>query len=412
MESRKRIVVNDESDDEGSVQQEHNAFTKFALPQQQTAQMDDGWLDTRDPSSMTMSEKQENITSARLERKDMATLTPKPQSMSLLSPGLEDTPENATKAQHSRLRRLEKANDHYEEVPPEQQKKPAKKKVRRSVEEADEESFDDSDVTEESDDDESIGDSSDADAGANIESDGEGQEYDDENEHERGQQELKDMAAKILKKCDKTIASLRDALRIWAGGSVSGVDKNGDADCVNLLSIEGETGDHRILKDKDFSVMCPSLELKPYQLVGVNWLKLLHQNGVNGVLADDMGLGKTVQTIAFLGWLRGRANRRTSLIVVPATTLSNWCNELEKFCPNLRVTVYHGSQKERDMMRYPLHTSIEAREVDVVLSTYTIFERESCKEDQSFLRKQRFDYVILDEAHCIKVQILLIVLKF
>lgn len=410
MESRKRIVVNDESDDERSAQQELNAFAKFALPQEPPAHMDEEWLDTRHPSSMTTSEKQENITSARLERKSMAILTPKPQSMSLLSPGLEDTPENAAKAhQHSRLRRLEKTNDNGTEAPAEQQKKPAKKKLRRSIEEVDEESFDDSDVTEESDDEESIGDSSDADAGANIESDGEGQEYDDENEQQRGQQELKDMAAKILKKCDKTIASLRDALRIWAGRSISGGDDNADnadADCVNLLSIEGETGDHRILKDQDFTVMCPSLELKPYQLVGVNWLKLLHQNGVNGVLADDMGLGKTVQTIAFLGWLRGKANRRTSLIVVPATTLSNWCNELEKFCPNLRVTVYHGSQKERDMMRYPLHTSIEAREVDVVLSTYTIFERESCKEDQSFLRKQRFDYLILDEAHCIKVRIL------
>ncbi|CAE7461351.1 Etl1, partial [Symbiodinium microadriaticum] len=28
-----------------------------------------------------------------------------------------------------------------------------------------------------------------------------------------------------------------------------------------------------------------------YQVVGVNWLKLLHSNDVNGVLADDMGLG-------------------------------------------------------------------------------------------------------------------------
>ena len=34
---------------------------------------------------------------------------------------------------------------------------------------------------------------------------------------------------------------------------------------------------------------CPIVRLKPYQLVGVNWLYLLHQVGVNGVLADDMG---------------------------------------------------------------------------------------------------------------------------
>ena len=41
----------------------------------------------------------------------------------------------------------------------------------------------------------------------------------------------------------------------------------------------------------DVMQLCPGLELKAYQLVGVNWLKLLHQNKVNGVLADDMGLG-------------------------------------------------------------------------------------------------------------------------
>jgi SNF2 family DNA or RNA helicase len=39
------------------------------------------------------------------------------------------------------------------------------------------------------------------------------------------------------------------------------------------------------------------------QVVGVNWLYLLHQLGVNGVLADDMGLGKTVQTVSRLGCL-------------------------------------------------------------------------------------------------------------
>lgn len=34
--------------------------------------------------------------------------------------------------------------------------------------------------------------------------------------------------------------------------------------------------------------------LRPYQLRGIQWLILLYQNGVNGILADQMGLGKTV----------------------------------------------------------------------------------------------------------------------
>merc|ERR1711988_1988754 len=41
-----------------------------------------------------------------------------------------------------------------------------------------------------------------------------------------------------------------------------------------------------------------NFSLKPYQLVGVNWLYILYQMKLDGILADDMGLGKTLQTIA------------------------------------------------------------------------------------------------------------------
>ena len=31
-----------------------------------------------------------------------------------------------------------------------------------------------------------------------------------------------------------------------------------------------------------------SLQLKPYQLTSLNWLVLMHEQGVNGILADEM----------------------------------------------------------------------------------------------------------------------------
>ena len=43
-------------------------------------------------------------------------------------------------------------------------------------------------------------------------------------------------------------------------------------------------------------------QLKPYQLIGLNWLISLYDIGINGILADEMGLGKTIQTIAFLAY--------------------------------------------------------------------------------------------------------------
>jgi SWI/SNF-related matrix-associated actin-dependent regulator 1 of chromatin subfamily A len=119
-----------------------------------------------------------------------------------------------------------------------------------------------------------------------------------------------------------------------------------------------------------------------------------------------------VQTIAFLGWLRyhkefllsttSKYTKKPHLIVVPASTLTNWQNEFERFCPSFIIETYHGSQNERGQLRYEITSSINNNEVDVVLTTYSIFEKESGKEDRSFLNKQNFEYLILDEAHCLK----------
>lgn len=91
------------------------------------------------------------------------------------------------------------------------------------------------------------------------------------------------------------------------------------------------------------------------------------------------------------------------LIVVPASTLSNWQNELRRFCPSLAVITYHGSQDDRADIRYDLRGLLESGKVDILLSTFTIFERDSGKNDRSFLCKQKFEYLIIDEAHCLKV---------
>lgn len=35
-----------------------------------------------------------------------------------------------------------------------------------------------------------------------------------------------------------------------------------------------------------------TVQLKDYQLKGLNWLATLYEQGINGILADEMGLGK------------------------------------------------------------------------------------------------------------------------
>jgi SWI/SNF-related matrix-associated actin-dependent regulator 1 of chromatin subfamily A len=86
--------------------------------------------------------------------------------------------------------------------------------------------------------------------------------------------------------------------------------------------------------------------------------------------------------------------------VVPASTLSNWENELRRFCAAFHVLTYHGSQNERAALRYEIRS--ERAVPDVILTTYTIFERESNKADRAFMQSLQLEYLVLDEAHGIK----------
>lgn len=222
-------------------------------------------------------------------------------------------------------------------------------------------------------------------------------------EEEEGEEEVLDgtqlmeKAKSIIRQCEGVSKRLQTAIGQWDTGNASKA-----SDCINLTSMQRSSSS--VLTNEDFLGICPQLKLNPYQLVGVNWLKLLYENDVNGVLADDMGLGKTVQTIAFLSWLSQsqRSAGLPHLVVVPASTLNNWKNELQKFNPDLELFIYHGTQAERADLRYELRNRIAAQEVDIILCTYTLFERETGKHDRHFLCHQEFDYLILDEAHCIK----------
>jgi SNF2 family DNA or RNA helicase len=123
-----------------------------------------------------------------------------------------------------------------------------------------------------------------------------------------------------------------------------------------------------------------------------------------GLLGDEMGLGKTVQTIAMLGLLAAKYNiKGPHLVVAPASTLENWRRELNKWLPNARVCLYHGSQKDRaELQRVMSPLRNGSMRFDVLVTSYTYFERESCGGDRSFFNKFRFEYTAYDEAHAIK----------
>uniref|UniRef100_A0A8C7J0L0 DNA helicase n=1 Tax=Oncorhynchus kisutch TaxID=8019 RepID=A0A8C7J0L0_ONCKI len=130
------------------------------------------------------------------------------------------------------------------------------------------------------------------------------------------------------------------------------------------------------------SVLNRKLQLKPYQLIGLKWLLLLHQHKLNGILADEMGLGKTIQAIAFLGRLHQDGIDGPHLITVPSSTLDNWVRELKLWCPSLKVLVYYGEPFSPLSSNYNLAIGNDS--------------------DRSLFRKLRLKYAVFDEGHMLK----------
>lgn len=174
------------------------------------------------------------------------------------------------------------------------------------------------------------------------------------------------------------------------------------ATLVDLETLPGQwLGGERLRelghKLRDFSGIQEALpapgfqaELRHYQQEGLNWLQFLREYGVAGILADDMGLGKTIQTLAHLHLEKasGRADR-PSMIVMPTSLMTNWCQEAARFAPQLKILPLHGPERAN------LFDDIE--QADVVLTTYPLLVR-----DQEVLLQHEYHVLVLDEAQFIK----------
>ena len=136
-------------------------------------------------------------------------------------------------------------------------------------------------------------------------------------------------------------------------------------------------------------------ELRPYQRRGVSWIQDMSVLGFGGVLADDMGLGKTIQVIALLlhrADLRAQAGRPISadgptLVVCPASVVSNWQREVERFAPGMAVRSYVGTDRSLGGLRGD----------EVVVTTYGLARR-----DLANLSEVEWGLVVADEAQHIK----------
>ena len=138
--------------------------------------------------------------------------------------------------------------------------------------------------------------SADDDTGSDNSDDANSSDDDDDGDGwggEKSKGDIQKEAQRILKACETFSSNLRRSLKLWNDGESKEPTPDEDVTedgCLNITSIRAQPheltdGMERVLTDRDIQDLCPGLQLKPYQLVGVNWLKLLHLNKINGVLA-------------------------------------------------------------------------------------------------------------------------------
>ncbi|XP_053789350.1 chromodomain-helicase-DNA-binding protein 1-like isoform X3 [Vidua chalybeata] len=142
------------------------------------------------------------------------------------------------------------------------------------------------------------------------------------------------------------------------------------------------------------------LELRDYQLNGLNWLAHSWCKGNSCILADEMGLGKTIQTISFLNYLfHEHQLYGPFLLVVPLSTLTSWQREIQTWAPQMNAVVYLGDITSRNMIRTHewMHPQTKRLKFNILLTTYEILLK-----DKSFLGGLNWVFIGVDEAHRLK----------
>ena len=241
-----------------------------------------------------------------------------------------------------------------------------------------------------------------------------------------------------LARCAQISRRLRDALGrdvarrdgpLSPGGSKRSATSRALVTADDVFEIAGETSRAR--------------SLKPYQMIGVNFLLLLDEQDVPGaILADEMGLGKTAQTVAYLacsrrrkekgvgGWAsvgpfgtkktsalaalvasqkdfaqkKGAPVNEPALVVAPASLLENWRRELRTWAPALRVGFFHGKEGQAATRAAAERSGAGGGAFDVLIACYSLFERDSAdqKQHRAWLRSMTYSHLVLDEAHLVK----------
>ncbi len=134
------------------------------------------------------------------------------------------------------------------------------------------------------------------------------------------------------------------------------------------------------------------LNLREYQMTGVQWMWWLYENKLHGLLADEMGLGKTHQAMGLMSAIQTRDPQAKFLVLSPTTVLDHWEDKVNDFCPNLKPVKHHGPKRSQNISKLMENHSL-------MVTSYGVLLR-----DIKQLASIQWASVILDEAHFVKNQ--------
>ena len=169
-------------------------------------------------------------------------------------------------------------------------------------------------------------------------------------------------------------------------------EKNSDAKSLQFIS---NIFNQNINDTKELNVKL-KLNLRHYQLIGINWLLFLGNYGLGLALCDDMGLGKSIQTLVAVAestieYKKKNGKSRPSLIICPNTLIINWINEAEKFFDDQTVHIEKDLDKLHSKKTYNTQTLI-----------YICSYEKARDNFSNIFDNINFYYLVLDEAHIIK----------
>ncbi len=129
---------------------------------------------------------------------------------------------------------------------------------------------------------------------------------------------------------------------------------------------------------------------KPFQLIGIKWIKKMLDYSGGCILADEMGLGKTFQTIAYINDFM-KTNNDAILIITPFSLIQNWKSEFKKFDSTKNIIEICGNNSQRQEIIQNIQPG------NIYICNYHKFIN-----DVSYYNDKYFGLVILDEGQYIK----------